>query len=69
VADAAIDHAAGIVLGVEPGDAVEAGSPLLYLHHNDAPGFDEARALAASAIVIEDRAPEVGPLVLEWVTA
>jgi pyrimidine-nucleoside phosphorylase len=66
-ADAAIDPAAGIVLEVEPGDAVSAGSPLMHLHHNGPALLDDAIALAASAITIDDGPVEPAPLILDWI--
>ncbi|MCC7179816.1 MAG: thymidine phosphorylase [Acidobacteria bacterium] len=68
-ADAPIDHAAGIVLEVAPGDDVRAGAPLMVLHHNDAPALEEARALAAAAVTIGDHPPVPPPLILDWIHA
>ncbi|MGE0462870.1 MAG: thymidine phosphorylase [Vicinamibacterales bacterium] len=68
-ADAPIDHAAGIVLEVAPGDEVRAGAPLMVLHHNDARALEEARALAAAAVTIGDHRPAPPPLVLDWIHA
>lgn len=65
--DAAIDHAAGVVLAVTHGEAVEAGQPLLDLHHNDAPGLDEARALAEAAVRIVDTVAPAPPLIIDWI--
>jgi pyrimidine-nucleoside phosphorylase len=66
--DDVVDPSAGIVLAVEPGDTVSAGTPLLTLHHGDRP-IDEARQLAAAAITIAETAPPPAPLILEWVQA
>ena len=60
--DAPIDHAAGIVLAVEPGSRVEAGAPLMELHDNHAGQYDEARALAGAAVTLGDEAPPALPL-------
>lgn len=68
-ADAPIDHAAGIVLEVAPGDEVRAGAPLMVLHHNDARPIDEAGRLAAAAVTIGDHAPPSPPLILDWIRA
>jgi thymidine phosphorylase len=68
-ADARIDPAAGIALTVEPGDSVEAGAPLMHLHHNQPPALDEAAALAASAVAIGDAPVERLPLVIDWIHA
>ncbi|MCC7242723.1 MAG: thymidine phosphorylase [Acidobacteria bacterium] len=65
--DAAIDHAAGVVLAVTHGEAVEAGQPLLDLHHNNAPGLDEARALAETAVRIVDTVAPAPPLIIDWI--
>jgi thymidine phosphorylase len=66
-ADAAIDPAAGIVLDVEPGDAVTLETPLMHLHHNHPAALSEAAALAASAVTIGEEPPAAGPLILDWV--
>ena len=65
--DAPIDHAAGIVLAVEPGSRVETGAPLMELHDNHAGQYDEARALAGAAVTLGDGAPPVVPLILDWI--
>jgi pyrimidine-nucleoside phosphorylase len=67
--DAPIDHAAGIVLEVAPGDEVRAGAPLMTLHYNDARQLDEARSLAAAAVTIADQAPPPSSLILDWIHA
>jgi len=66
-AEEAVDPSAGIVLEVEPGDAVAAGSPLMHLHHNRPASFDDAIALAASAVVIDDRPVTAAPLIMDWI--
>jgi len=66
-AEEAVDPSAGIVLEVEPGDAVTAGSPLMHLHHNRPATFDDAIALAASAVVIDDRPVTAAPLIMDWI--
>jgi pyrimidine-nucleoside phosphorylase len=66
-ADAPIDHAAGIVLAVEPGCWVDAGAPLMELHDNHADQYDAARALASAAVTLGDEAPPALPLVLDWI--
>jgi len=68
-AEAPIDHAAGIVLEVSPGDEVRAGAPLMALHHNDTRQLDEARILAAEAVTIGDQPPSPSPLILDWIHA
>jgi len=67
--DAPIDHAAGIVLEIAPGDHVRAGAPLMVLHHNEVRQIDEARALAAAAVTIGDQPPPPLPLILDWIHA
>jgi thymidine phosphorylase len=66
-ADATIDPAAGIIMEVEPGHAVAAGSPLMYLHHNGPGALAEATALAASAVTIGDEPVAPAPLILDWI--
>jgi pyrimidine-nucleoside phosphorylase len=67
--DAPIDHAAGIVLEVSPGDEVRAGAPLMFLHHNGTRRLEEACVLAAEAVIIGDQAPSPSPLILDWIHA
>jgi len=65
----AIDPAVGVRVLARPGATVERGQPLAELHHRDGVGLDTARALAASAFVIGDQAPDPGALVLGHVRA
>jgi len=65
--DAPIDYAAGIVLAVEPGTRVEAGTPLMELHDNHAEQYENARALAGTAVTLGDEAPPALPLILDWI--
>ena len=60
----AVDHAVGVVVRAHPGDRVEAGQPVVELHHRDGRGVDEAVRLIASALVVGDEAPTLGPKVL-----
>ena len=60
----AVDHAVGIMLKAAPGDQVQAGQPLLELHHRDARGLDAAMALCHQAVTIGDTAPAPRPKVL-----
>jgi pyrimidine-nucleoside phosphorylase len=53
---APVDHAVGIRVLADRGSRVEAGQPLLELHHRDARGLDAALALCAGAIGIDDGA-------------
>jgi pyrimidine-nucleoside phosphorylase len=66
-AEEAVDPSAGIVLEVEPGDGVAAGSPLMHLHHNRPATLDDAIALAASAVMIDDRPVTAAPLIMDWI--
>ncbi|HEX6154505.1 MAG TPA: thymidine phosphorylase, partial [Burkholderiales bacterium] len=66
-AGAPIDHAAGIVLEARPGDTIRRGDPVLHLHYTDTRGLEEAVRLAESAILVEDTAPAVPPLVVGWI--
>jgi thymidine phosphorylase len=66
-ADQAIDHAAGVVLAVSCGDRVEAGQPLMDLHHNDVPTLDEARLLAADAVTLAEEARPAQSLIVDWI--
>jgi pyrimidine-nucleoside phosphorylase/thymidine phosphorylase len=50
----AIDHAVGARLLVDRGDTVQAGDPLVELHHRDGRGLDAATALCGEAFVIAD---------------
>lgn len=65
----AIDPAVGLRVLARPGAAVSRGEALAELHHRDGFGLDAARALAASAFVIGDEAPEPAPLILGHVRA
>ena len=40
-----VDHAVGVVVRAHPGARVEAGQPIVELHHRDGRGVDEARRL------------------------
>jgi pyrimidine-nucleoside phosphorylase len=52
-----VDPAVGIVLKVQPGDAIGAGDPVLELHYRTIDRQDAARALAERAIVVDDAPP------------
>ena len=61
-----VDHAAGIRVGVAPGDRVTRGMPLFELHYNAGARLDEARALAGGAVTLG--APQSPlPLIRAWV--
>jgi pyrimidine-nucleoside phosphorylase len=64
-----IDHAVGLVVLARPGDRVEAGQPLIELHHRDGRGLDAARALCAEAAGIGDEPPVLRPKFLGEIRA
>jgi pyrimidine-nucleoside phosphorylase len=64
--DAAIDHAAGIIVVRKPGDRVIAGEPVLELHYNGGHA-DDAAHLAQRAISVGSEAPAARDLVLDHV--
>jgi pyrimidine-nucleoside phosphorylase len=61
-----VDHAAGVVVRVRPGQAVRRGEPLLDLHLNDRTRLDAAKDLARGA-VRWGTPPPPAPLVQAWV--
>ena len=61
---AEIDHAVGITINAKPGDRVEAGQPLLELHHRNGRGLAEALNLCRGAFEIGDEAPPARPKIL-----
>ncbi len=65
--DAAVDHAAGIVLRAKPGDSVKSGEPVAELHVGAGARVGEARARLLSGLVIGDEPPLLPPLVREVV--
>jgi pyrimidine-nucleoside phosphorylase len=67
VVGARVDHAAGVLLRVRPGDRVSAGDALLELLSNDPARLEPAARLARAAVRIGDEAPPRGPLVLDAV--
>jgi pyrimidine-nucleoside phosphorylase len=52
-----IDHGVGIVVKIEPGDAVRAGDALLEVHHRGGRNLEAALALCDEAIVIGEYPP------------
>jgi thymidine phosphorylase len=60
-----VSAAAGIICLAKPGDAVEAGHPVLELRSDDAANFDRARDALAAAMRIGADAPEPAGLVLD----
>ncbi|MFA5908321.1 MAG: thymidine phosphorylase [Vicinamibacterales bacterium] len=62
-----VDLSAGLILRKKPGEAVQAGEPVVELRYNDPARLEAAVALVTQAIVIGDTAPTGQSLVLEWV--
>jgi pyrimidine-nucleoside phosphorylase len=62
--DAAIDHAVGFIVLAPPGTPVNAGDPIVEIHHRDGRGLVEARQLLEQAVEIADEAPPMRPPVL-----
>jgi len=60
-----VSAVAGIVCLAKPGDAAEAGQPVLELRTDDPARFDRAREALAGAIEIGPDAPEPAGMVLE----
>jgi thymidine phosphorylase len=60
-----VDAAAGVVCRVRPGDDVLAGDVLLELHTDDPARLERALASLEGAVVVDDAAAPVGPLVLD----
>jgi len=59
-----VDPAVGIMVKARPGDAVQAGDPILELHVRDRGRLETAMRLASQAITIGDRRPPPAPLVV-----
>ncbi|MBK5221910.1 MAG: thymidine phosphorylase [Acidimicrobiia bacterium] len=64
-----VSAGAGIVMHAKPGDAVQAGAPLLELHTDDPARIDAARQALDDAITIGAVAPDPSPLVIDRVRA
>ncbi len=58
-----VDHRVGLEIHVRLGDVVEAGQPLVTLHHADV-GVDDAVARIQRAYVVDDRGLSVTPAAL-----
>lgn len=63
----AVDHAVGLLVKAHLGDRVEAGQPLLELHHRDGKGLTEALALCRDACAISETPVTRPPKVLDVV--
>jgi pyrimidine-nucleoside phosphorylase len=59
-----VDHAVGIMVVAQPGDAVRRGDPLFELHYRDRGRLEQALALAGRAVTIDDTAPRPRPLIV-----
>jgi pyrimidine-nucleoside phosphorylase len=62
--DAQVDPAVGLMIHKRVGDYVEAGEPILTIHHAQT-GLADARARLTAAYQIGDAAPRALPLILE----
>ncbi|MBM3781278.1 MAG: thymidine phosphorylase [Acidobacteria bacterium] len=65
---AALDPAAGVVLGVERGDRVVPGQTLAVLYHAAAMPSADAERLVHAAVELGDTAPSVEPWIMERIT-
>ena len=60
----AVDHAVGVRLLADIGDAVTAGQPLLELHHRNGRGLEAAMRLSNDALTITERPAVRRPTIL-----
>ena len=58
-----IDHAAGIILNIKPGDFVEKGQTLAVLYTNDPNTLDNAEQQLRASIHLSSVKPQVQPLI------
>ncbi|GGR72611.1 thymidine phosphorylase [Deinococcus seoulensis] len=63
----AIDHGVGVELLRKPGEAVQAGEPVLRIYHRDGRGLDAARRLLTEGLTLGAQAPAPEPLILDRV--
>ncbi|GGR99311.1 thymidine phosphorylase [Deinococcus sedimenti] len=63
----AIDHGVGVELLRKPGEAVQAGEPVLRIYHRDARGLGAATRLLTEGLTISAQAPAPEPLILDRV--
>ena len=59
-----VDHGVGAIVLARRGDRVREGQPLIELHHRDGRGLEDALALCARAVTIDDVASAPRPKVL-----
>lgn len=62
---ASIDHSAGVLLLVKPGDRVEKGQPLAVLHGKDANSIIKARQIVLSSLSISEQPVPARPILLD----
>jgi pyrimidine-nucleoside phosphorylase/thymidine phosphorylase len=67
-AEDAVDHRVGLEIHARLGDRIEAGQPLVTLHHAEV-GVEAAVALLAEAYVIDDGDVTPAPLFIDRITA
>lgn len=60
-----IDHSVGFEIHVKPGDAIEAGAPLVTAYYNDEHRFEEMQQRVRKAFQIGEPPAHARPLVLE----
>ncbi len=61
----AIDHGVGVELLQKPGDAVQAGDPVLRLYHRDGRGLEVARELLTAGLILQTEHPTAEALILD----
>jgi pyrimidine-nucleoside phosphorylase/thymidine phosphorylase len=64
-----VDHGVGLEMLVRPGDQVEAGQPLVRIHHRNGRGLEEALNRLSQSIIVTDEPVDPGVLILERMTA
>ena len=67
--DHVVDPAVGFVIGVKPGDRVDAGEPMATIFARDRAGIAVGRLVLGEAIVVAERAELPLPLISHRVTA
>jgi thymidine phosphorylase len=65
--DDAVDLGVGFIVHKKVGDRVEAGEPILTIHHRGGRGLAEAQRMLAAGITIGDAAVDRLPLIIETV--
>ena len=63
----AIDHGVGVELLRKPGEAVQAGEPVLRIYHRGGRGLDAATRLLTEGLTLGAQAPAPEPLILDRV--